>query len=177
MSMLLLSLDPGVGPPFPIFNGAFFGAFGVVVLTSGVSSTAFSFQGVRNMAYTLPTFNITCDICTWVAPPGPLVIRATVACNLQFSRRVSLPFQYSVDVGDPAGQMWLLLPKLTDIRSVLTFPIGGGSKCDLVVAPSGSGRIYLVVTVDDVGKGFGNEFRCASLNATNLYGSWPTPIP
>ena len=88
-----------------------------------------------------------------------------------------MPFTYSVDVDDPTGQMWLLLPALTDIRSVVTFPGGGGSKCDIVECPLGSGRFYLVISVDDVGKGFGNEFRCAAIQATNLYGVWPTPIP
>lgn len=130
------------------------------------------------MAYTLPTFNLSCNIYSWVAPPGPLVVvRLSPECNLQMSRRVNTGYFTADSFYDGVRmQMYLLLPPLTDIRP---------SKCvgydspvaDLVECPAGSGRIYQVVDVDDVGKGFSNEFRVASVYGTAQYGAWPTPIP
>jgi hypothetical protein len=58
----------------------------------------------------------------------------------------------------------------------------------MVEVPSGSGRYYVVVAVDDVGRGFLNEHRYALV--LPYYGyypviivngwaapAWPTPIP
>jgi hypothetical protein len=57
---------------------------------------------------------------------------------------------------------------------------------DFVEVPQGSGRWYVVMNVDDVGKGFPNEFRYATIGKifqgasgsgsfTGLF--WPAPIP
>lgn len=129
------------------------------------------------MAYRLPTFNLMCDIYSPVAFPGPLVVpRLSSECNLQFSRRVSPVAQFEVDYDFAGLAMWLLLPPGTDIRSwacwAPTWDIG-----DVVEVPQGSGRIYIVQGVDDVGKGFSNEFRCASIGVTPNFGAWPSPIP
>lgn len=66
--------------------------------------------------------------------------------------------------------MNLLLPKGVDVRGpqdTVSF--------DMAEVPAGSGRWYRVVGVDDVGKGFTNEHRTASLYA--LGGSWTAPYP
>ncbi len=130
------------------------------------------------MPYSLPTFNLTCNVYSWVAVPGPLVaIRETPDCNLQFSRRVNFAgVQDYAEAEGFSGAMWLLLPPLTDVRPGVCYGLGI-PQADLVEVPAGSGRIYYVSTVDDVGKGFANEFRCAGISPTAAYGLWPSPIP
>lgn len=130
------------------------------------------------MPYTLPDFNLSCRIYTYVAPPGPLtVIRVVEDCNLQFSRRINSPYPGNyASVQGFSGGMWLLLPPLTDIRPPVCYGIGV-PESDLVEVPAASGRYYYVAAVDDVGKGFANEFRCANLAPTAEYGNWPVPIP
>jgi hypothetical protein len=54
--------------------------------------------------------------------------------------------------------VYLKLPKLTDIFFARMFPFAGQ---DLVEVPAGSARWYNVLHVDDVGKGFPNEYRFA----------------
>jgi hypothetical protein len=68
--------------------------------------------------------------------------------------------------------MTLLLPPGSDIRDGLT-----STGYDAVEVPSGSGRYYTVIFVDDVGKGFPNEYRMAFLVKSDVNGDWPTPIP
>lgn len=120
------------------------------------------------MAFTLPNFNLTCNVFdagVFVPPP-----RLTVACNLAWGRRVNVASGPEEGYGfTPNVSMSLLLPKLTDIRSDRN--IEGP---DLIECPAGSGRLYVVTMVDDIGKGFANEHRCASLRQVQ---DWPTPIP
>lgn len=129
------------------------------------------------MAYNIPTFNLTCAIYTYVAPPGPLLIpRLTPACNLQYARKVNAGIQeYSYGDPDIAGIMYLLLPLLTDVRPCCVYNVL--AQQDLVICPAGSGRIYSVLSVDDVGKGFPNEYRVAQMAQTSDWGAWPAPIP
>jgi len=119
------------------------------------------------MAYTVPTFNLSCNIWSGTAlPPNPK--RLTSVCNLAFGRR-----HHNEDEGFPHTLMYLLLPLLTDIRGSQ----GAPPAPDLVECPAGSGRHYLVMWVDDIGKGFANEHRVAGLAQTTIGGAWPTPIP
>lgn len=70
---------------------------------------------------------------------------------------------------------YLALPKLTDIRGLLNALRG-----DTVEAPAGSGRYYICQFVEDVGKGFPNEYRRAVLwqNHTVAFAPiWPLPTP
>lgn len=62
----------------------------------------------------------------------------------------------------------LLTPALTDIRDVFQ-----GTGYDIVEVPSGSGRFYSVLAVEDVAKGHPNEFRKAAMRKI----IWPTPAP
>lgn len=131
------------------------------------------------MAYTLPVFNITCNI--WhdqaAAPQSYLLPDLTaVACNLALGRRRLIEAN-----GNISGtmHMQLLLPALTDVRPGYNGALGG----DLVEAPAGSKRFYLVLAVDDIGKGFANEHRIAMLvyqpNGVTFVvtGAIPAPIP
>jgi hypothetical protein len=63
------------------------------------------------------------------------------------------------------------LPKLTDVRGTNGF--GGGA--DIVEVPSLSGRFYQVRAVEDIGKGFDNEYRQALIEQEAL--AVPFPIP
>lgn len=119
--------------------------------------------------YTLPTFNLTCNIWTTGAyPPAPK--RLSSACNLAWGRRI-----HSDIVQGNYVHMSLLLPALTDIRCQVQLAVSG---TDAVEVPAGSGRYYVVLYVDDIGKGFANEHRCAILVASPFVnGVWPTPMP
>lgn len=123
------------------------------------------------MGYSLPTFNLMCNIWhdpanCYTDPPS-----LTVACNLTYGRIVSSTQGGLLFPFPPV--MSLLLPKLTDIRSQLC------GVADNLEVPAGSGRFYSTIGVDDVGKGFQNEHRCAIISGNNSGGThlWPSPIP
>ena len=119
------------------------------------------------MGYTLPTFNLTCNIWRPTAPP-PAPPAVVSVCNLAYGRRVQIS-----ELSNPPAAMSLLLPAGTDIRDFWCAGVGG----DYVEVPAGSGRFYIVGGVDDVAKGFANEHRVATLNKTRSAGNWPAPIP
>lgn len=132
------------------------------------------------MAFSLPDFNITCDVYR-----GPFLTRVLAIsaqpCNLAYGRRSSLQNPLSGTQNGESMNMSLLLPPGADLRDLSCAAVQ-----DVVEAPSGSGRWYQVSNVDDVGKGFGNEHRCAilfkishALFPTGSYVglSWPAPIP
>jgi len=131
------------------------------------------------MAFTVPDFNLTCDIYT-----GPFltkVLRLSTVCNLQHGRR-SRVFgvfeQPNQQTGN--GPMFLLLPAGTDVRDLSQGIVDN----DIAEVPQGSGRWYSIWLVDDVAKGFDNEFRCAEIYKASsvfstAYGTmvWPIPMP
>lgn len=132
------------------------------------------------MAFTVPQFPITCDIYT--GPWLTRVFRLTSPCNLAQGRRGTvLPDEENTTSIQKTGPMYVLLPALTDVRSL----VQGIPDNDLVELPSGSGRWYIVLYVDDVAKGFSNEHRYAmlnqvseNLNHTSYAGlNWPIPMP
>ena len=123
------------------------------------------------MAYTIPNFNLTCTIWTTGASFTDPPRLTGVPCALVYGRRVQ-----AATFGIPPGganslqAMNLLLQAGTDIRGpqdVIGF--------DSVEVPTGSGRYYAVRFVDDIGKGWPNEHRTASLVA--LDGTWTPPYP
>ncbi len=135
------------------------------------------------MAFNLPDFNISVDIYDRTSPP-PAPPRLSVMGNLAFSKRVS-----SQSAEWPLDEfmvlMFLLLPQGTDVRDDSGFGASTANS-DYVVAPAGSGRVYVVCSVDDIGKGFANEHRCAILSKAykDLGGTgtfpgilWPIPMP
>jgi hypothetical protein len=123
-------------------------------------------DGKAVMGYALPTMNLTCRIWSGNAlPPQPH--RADKPCQLRAPGKASTG-QDALNQGWPF--LWsLILPALTDIRDN-----GSLSGSDRVECPQGSGRFYDVIAVDDVAKGFANEYRIAFLRKR---GGWPTPIP
>lgn len=124
------------------------------------------------MAFTVPSFNLAVDV--WNGPVGTGTYRFSTMGNLQHARRMNIgqPILTGPDLAQ--GAMYLLLTKYEDVRD--NFSVEGS---DLVEVPALSGRWYQVIVVDDVAKGFANEFRCAiimkSLGPSGE--SWPTPIP
>jgi len=131
------------------------------------------------MAFVLPTFNLVCNIFTGLQ--DNIEFRLESPCNLAMGRRNDWPFGAQAQSGGSQGMVpHLLLPALTDIRDGSC-----GPKADLVEVPKDSGRFYNVIGVDDLGKGFPNEHRMATLakvwgfngNGFGLHGFWPTPIP
>lgn len=132
------------------------------------------------MSFSVPTFNLICDVYG-VTLPSTLTFRGSSACNLAMGRRVNwILAASSPGMGTEGSTPMLLLPALTDIRDSSV-----GSEADVVEVPQGSGRWYQVNNVDDVGKGFPNEYRLATLGKIYHFGgwvalgipNWPIPIP
>lgn len=125
------------------------------------------------MPYRLPNLNILCNIFPCNTPNTPGVplnpARAlNVPCQLCHGRRVNVRVQTSTPVRNQGQAMSLLLVAGTDIRG----PQDSVS-FDLVEVPAGTGRWYWVNFVDDVAKGFTNEYREAGIVA--VVGSWIAP--
>ncbi len=135
------------------------------------------------MAFILPTFNLAVDVYT-----GPFIghgaPRLSVMGNLAYSKRVTEGVVSGLIPSDAIAQVpvKLLLPVGTDVRDA---SVANPPNSDLVQVPAGSGRWYYVANVDDIGKGFANEHRCAII--FKIYEAidpplfpgllWPTPIP
>jgi hypothetical protein len=95
-------------------------------------------------------------------------------------RRTAL-YEPAGETGDQGGlSPALLLPPLTDIRDNSC-----GTRSDVVECPADTRRWYNVSAVDDIGKGFDNEHRVATLQKGGWFGDWvtfgftpwPAPIP
>jgi hypothetical protein len=111
-----------------------------------------------------PTFNLVANVWVnfvgvWVYPPLIAFTYATPA-QFQLGERV---------YGFPGfgSRGFILLPKATDVH----FARGLGG-LDYIEIPAGSGRVYLVNDVDDVGKGFVNEYRQVDCSKVP-----PFPVP
>lgn len=122
------------------------------------------------MAYSRPRMPIQCDIYDNVGtvPPTAAPRVANVNCQLRFLRS---QFAQLADNGRGVSTMLLLVNPGTDIRMTWGFNLP-----DLVEVPSGTGRWYVVNAVDDVAKGFPNEYRAASISSTNFtIATWIPP--
>lgn len=110
------------------------------------------------MPYTIPTFNITCDIFTSHAF-GAAARLANIPCNLAWGKRVNAPATGgTTSLGVVLIPMTLLLPATVDIRGT-----NSSTGDDGVEVPSGSGRRYTVLFADFVGYGFANAHKGAVL--------------
>lgn len=125
------------------------------------------------MAYTVPAFNLLCNIGQPVTPRTnqvPAVWRLlNVPCVLAYGRRVAVaPLGVLNSQAFSGGGSTLLLPKLTDVRGQQD-----NTSWDMVECPPGTNRFYSVCHVDDVGKGFANEHRVAV--CVPVFGLWVAP--
>lgn len=132
------------------------------------------------MGFRIPNFNLTCNIYSGIGgayPPlafvGGAPRIAAQPCALAHGRIAGH------HGGSGSGfteltiwQMQLCLPALTDIRGFEENALNG---LDQVECPAGSGRYYCVNSVDDVGKGYVNEYRCALIQA--IIQTWTPPYP
>jgi hypothetical protein len=146
------------------------------------------------VGYRLPTFNLVVNIwrsTSLVANPPDIVS----AANLTFGERTSMMIvgwatttsaQLRSAFAHVLALNQILLPKGTDVRppDALAAPLEG----DAIECPAGSGRFYITMTVDDIGRGFPNEHRCAVVvratqaaidSTTNPWGLplCPYPLP
>jgi hypothetical protein len=131
------------------------------------------------MAFTVPTFNLLCDVYSGPWPTKSLRI-SDLPCNLAAARPAKSTAVENEGELWINGYMTLLVPALTDLRM-----LGQGVQNDILEVPAGTGRWYQLNFVDDVGKGFSNEHRMALLVqiAEPLLPSqfpglfWPIPMP
>jgi len=134
------------------------------------------------MAYTIPNFNLVGDLWRFVLPLDfdTKVHVGEIDCQLRaFGGHPSLVGgNLNTASGGPYG-IELLCPAGTDIRDKAC----EGGVPDLIEVPIGSERWYYVFVVDDVAKGFDNEYRFAILGKIQAaFGvanapEWPAPIP
>jgi hypothetical protein len=131
------------------------------------------------MAFRLPAMPLTVNI--WrVSGTGGNYAAPDVSClcNLTPGKRIMVASPQVLAATKVAITMELLLPPLTDIRSAWN-----GLQSDLVEVPAGSKRFYGVDDVDDVAKGFANEYRIALIvyivlgNSTLTGGPFAAPVP
>jgi len=121
------------------------------------------------MAFVLPTFNLNVSI--YRNGTDPVIGVPDVSTVGQLRPPNSGAAWYS-PVLSGTSTMVLLLPPGTDIRD----NYNAGSVSDYVQVPAASGRVYKVVIVDDIGKGFPNEHRFAIIFKVPAY-PWPVPSP
>lgn len=131
------------------------------------------------MAFSVPTFPLLCNL--YRGPWTARVFADQLPCNLAMGRRVNTTWFDEVPQSEATGVFFqLLVPALSDVRD-----LSNAITPDVVECPEGSGRWYGVSYVDDVGKGFPNEYRIAFISKIfealdpALYPGlfWPVPIP
>jgi len=128
-----------------------------------------------NMAFRTPTFNLAFNIwrvTNTVGNPPDVVGFCNLSCGKRGLQAIGAQNSPIGLAGTAAyaksldAYTELLLPALTDIRP-LDSPLG---EMDCVEVPAGSGRYYWVSWVEDVAKGFANEYRLALV--IRLTGQW-----
>lgn len=123
------------------------------------------------MAFVPPTFNLVCKIWDKGVPVANPPRNPAQVCQLRVPHSINFVAVNIFPINEYIAAM-LLLPANTDIRD----DIPNSNIGDTVECPSGSGRYYEVFQVDDVGKGFLNEYRIAYIGKSSTI-AWPVPIP
>jgi len=136
------------------------------------------------VAFSIPDFNLSAELFTMVVPMNFLtkVSRGLIDCQLRaYGPELRAGFSGQINEFTVCyGGLAVLCPAGTDIRDSKC-----NGACDLIELPAGSGRFYLVLFVDDVAKGFPNEYRigylicCGPDDFAQILNMpyWPTPIP
>jgi hypothetical protein len=119
------------------------------------------------MPFEVPDFPLFCNI---ISGPGPILVvrHGLVPCNLAIGRRANA-IAAGLGLFYGGGNMSLLLPSRTDVRD-----FAATTGFDIIECPAGTLRYYGVTWVDDVGRGYANEYRFAAMVK---FGPWPTPYP
>jgi len=128
------------------------------------------------MAFHVPDFNLTANI--WHAVPTPPALPvgapniAALPCNLRIMKTAdtitSQGSQPTAFLSVPAGSD---LRVSVGWRSILSPP----GNAPIAEVPAGSGRIYQIWSVDDVAKGYPNEYRFAVLVQIDATSGPPLP--
>lgn len=122
------------------------------------------------LPYYLPNFNLTFGVWHWPNNPSIGGPDDTQPCQLRCYKK-DMQTSSNESFFTPRGLlMHLLCPATTDVR---WDPTATGKE-DVVEVPRSSGRYYIVQYVDDVAKGFPNEYRIAALSQSV---AWPWPVP
>lgn len=121
-----------------------------------------------------PTFNLTANLWRWASwggaiPPIAAPDVAAVPCQLRVLKTGVVVNQATI----PSPCAVLSFPSLTDVRTNIGFGQFTEPGEDLAEVPSASGRYYTVKMVEDVAKGFANEYRLA---VVAQFGA-PMPLP
>lgn len=108
------------------------------------------------MPFRVPEFNLLCNV--WrsapAIPPVGAPDIADLACQLTWDRTGDTILFWQFGPARFLHLMKLKVPQASDVRGDLA-----DTGSDLVEVPSGTGRFYRVRVVDDVARGFANEFR------------------
>jgi hypothetical protein len=138
------------------------------------------------MAFKLPDFNLTFDlwrglatwppVLPWAVPTVPPDLTA-IPCQLYLWSKPDTPLirldnpepPYTVNQPLP---IILRTPKGTDLRAPWR-PVNVGAAFDLVCVPRVTSRYYAVVFVEDMHRGFPNEYRVGVLLQYNYAGPFP----
>lgn len=111
-------------------------------------------MGCCQHSHKLPAMPLTCNV--WhngnTNPASPDI--SGLKCQLYVTAHLAV--LAGALTSHPASCQFLYLPKGTDVRGADTEP-----GPDIVQCPAGTNRWYQVTWVDDVAKGFANEFRVA----------------
>jgi hypothetical protein len=134
------------------------------------------------MSFRLPAFNLEVDIYRTVNGSYTL---ANFYGTPDITEIAQLNVHWGGSMGDIRDGYFVgvevKLPALTDVRP--PYLLEGDYLGDYIDVPAGSGRMYLVKQVDDVAKGFTNEYRSVLCipapwsDADETHHTWPTPIP
>ncbi len=136
------------------------------------------------MAFVVPQFNLSANVwhnkgaVPFIPSIGSLgTPDLTSACQIRFDpgHAISVSGTFSglnsTNVR-PTYPTEIRFPKLTDVRGYASAFLSGNT-ADVIEAPAGSGRYYFAEAVEDVGKGFANEYR----QVVAFPVSAPTPLP
>lgn len=131
------------------------------------------------MGFRVPSFNLTCNIWSRASVPAGPVDVTTLPPPRIADQECQLRAPGKMSTAQDEANFWifcpmLLLPAGTDVRDDFSWDGVAMNKPDFIEVPVGSGRGYTVVMVDDVGKGFANEYRFAFI-MKNAH--WPIPAP
>lgn len=152
---------------------------GVIEVVRLVLSLGYYCQRVVSeyiMAFHQPNFNLLANVTTCDVPGVPAIPIGAIRlpnqpCALVYGKRSANSSSGGTTLpGIPVETINVLFPKGTDVRGpqdTVSF--------DMIECPAGTGRWYMCVFLDDIGKGYLNEHRTASVFA--LQGSWLAPYP
>jgi hypothetical protein len=118
--------------------------------------------------FQLPTFNL--DMNVWHGYPLSGPWPPTRPADFTFKGQLAEWSRLIIHITGATGSAFIQIraPKGTDLRGQ-----NSTTANDVVEAPAGTGRYYQIVFVDDVGKGFSNEYRLGYAQWANF----PTPLP